>query len=285
MAAPPQRAQQGGAEQEGDPDRGEMAVARRFRPFVEAVGIDDRQRLGKRARAFVVIDDDHLQPGGAGGGERLERLGAAIDRHHQLRTALRDPHQRLARGTIALHQPIGNVDAGPQSERAQQPHQQRRRGGAVHVIIAEDGHRLAPRHRVGQPFGGGVHVAEAGRVGHEAAQGGQAVAFELRAGDAAGHQQLIGEIVGAEACIHRLARRRAPAPGLAGERALDAADERGGHQHGRQPSRCWRRRESRCPSKLWKRRSARFQDAEAKRSGRADKKQLARCYECGILHM
>src|SRR5436309_8820475 len=43
-----------------DPDRGEMPVRRGFRGFVEPVRVDQRQRLRERARAFVVVDDDHV---------------------------------------------------------------------------------------------------------------------------------------------------------------------------------------------------------------------------------
>ena len=54
-AARAQRAEQGRAEQEGDADRGEMAVRRRLRAFVEPVRID--QREGVRERGRRICDD------------------------------------------------------------------------------------------------------------------------------------------------------------------------------------------------------------------------------------
>src|SRR3546814_3747366 len=54
-----QRADQRRAEQEGDADRGEMAVRGAF-GFVEAVGVDQRMRDRQRGGAIVVNDDDHV---------------------------------------------------------------------------------------------------------------------------------------------------------------------------------------------------------------------------------
>ncbi len=62
MAARAQRSDQRCAEQERDADRGEMAVLGAL-PLVEAVGVDQRERHGKLGRAFVMIDDDHVDSG------------------------------------------------------------------------------------------------------------------------------------------------------------------------------------------------------------------------------
>ena len=47
---------------------------------------------------------------------RLERLCAAIDRDDQVRALALQPHQRLARGAIALHQPVGDIGARRQPQ-------------------------------------------------------------------------------------------------------------------------------------------------------------------------
>ena len=169
-AAGPQRPEQGRAEQEGHADRGEMAVRGAFLALVEPVRIDDGEAVGEAARAFVMVDDDDVDARRLGHGERLEGLGAAIDGDDQRRAALGDPDQRLARRAVALHQPVGDIGLGVEPELAQQADQQGRRGGAVDVIIAEDGDRLAGLDRVGEPRRGLVHVAEDGRIGHEVAQ-------------------------------------------------------------------------------------------------------------------
>ena len=60
---------------------------------------------------------------------------------------------------------------------------------------------------------------------------GCAVARQLLAGDAAGEQQLIDQIVGLEAGVAIVRRAAPPAPGLAQDRARHAADKGRGHQH------------------------------------------------------
>src|SRR3546814_21038074 len=58
------------------------------------------------------------------------------------------------------------------AERAEQPHEQRRRGGPVDVVIAENRHRFAGLDRIGEPRGGRVHItAQRGRS--EERRGGQ----------------------------------------------------------------------------------------------------------------
>jgi hypothetical protein len=125
-----------------------------------------------------MIDDDDVDARVARHGQRLERLGAAIDGDDQLRPFLGKPYQRLPRRTIALHQPVGDIGFGIGAELAKQTDQQSGGGGAVDVIIAEDGDRLAPLDRVGEPAGRLVHVPEDARIRHEAADGRSAMALQ-----------------------------------------------------------------------------------------------------------
>src|SRR3546814_2588666 len=67
-----------------------MAVNGALVALVEAVRIDQRMGDGKRARALVVIDDDHVNADGSGHFKRLEGLGAAIDGDDQLGAAFGD---------------------------------------------------------------------------------------------------------------------------------------------------------------------------------------------------
>jgi hypothetical protein len=230
-AAAAQRPQQGGAEQERHADRGEMPLSRALLALVEPVGVDDREAVGERGRAFVVVDDDHVDPGRLRRRERLERLGAAIDGDDQRRAGLGDPHQRLARRAIALHQPVGDIGLRLEPERAQQADEQGGGGRAVDVVIAEDRHLFPALDGVGEPFGRLVHVAEDGRIGHEAAQRRRPVALEILAPDAAGEEELVDEIVGLKAGIAGIGRAAAPAPRLPEDRARHAADMGGSHQH------------------------------------------------------
>ena len=184
-----------------------------------------------------MIDHDHVDPGRLGLGKRLEGLRAAIDGDDQGRAALGDPHQCFSRRPIALHQPVRDIGLRLEPELAQQADQQGGRGGAVHVIIAEDGDRLAPLDRVGDARGRLVHVLEDGRVGHEGAKRRRPVAGEIVATDAARHQQLVDQVVGLVAGIARVGVPGTPAPRLPEDRARHAADEVGGHQHRREPRR------------------------------------------------
>ena len=217
-------AQQRDAEQERHADRREMAVRSAVLALVEPVGIDQRMRDRKQARALVVVDDDDVEPGRRA--LRSSASNACAPQSTQTATlgaARLQFDQRFARRAVALHQPVGDIDDGLGAEPPQQQHQQRRAGRAVDVIVAEDRDRLAALDRVGEPLGALVHVLEAGRVGQEVADLGIAMARQIVARDAAGEQQLVDQRVHAEAVVGL----PPPAPRLAGHRLVDV--ERGSH--------------------------------------------------------
>ena len=145
-----QLAQQRDPEQERHSDRGEVAVRRALDAFVEPVGVDQRDRGRQRRGALVVVADDHLEPRGGGLGERFERLRAAIDGDGEARALRLQFDQRRAARAIALHQPVGDIDHRVAAEPAQQQRQQRRRGRAIDVIVAEDGDPLSALDGVGE---------------------------------------------------------------------------------------------------------------------------------------
>ena len=229
-ASPAQRADQRGTEQEGNAHRGEMAV-RRALALVEPIGIDERVRDRKRGGAFVVIDHDHVHARGLRHVERLERLRAAIDRDDQRRARLRQPHQRLARGAVAFHQPVGDIGRRLDTQIAQQQDHQRRGGGAVHVVIAKDRDFLARLHGVGEPLGRPIHIAEDRGIGHEAADAGRLVRIDRLTRAAAREQELGDEIVGPIARIARIRLERPPPPWLTEDRGGNV--QNGAHPTGR----------------------------------------------------
>ncbi len=190
-------------------------------PFIQPVGIDQGQRHGQRRAAFMMIDHDNIDSGVACHGQRLECLRAAIDGDDQGRALARQPHQRLTGRAIAFHQPVGDIGFRRESEVAQQADEQGRTGGAIDVIIAKNAHILAPLHRVGQPFRGGIHVAEQAGVGHEGADRGVAVRIQRVARTAARQQQLRHQIVGRIARFARIRPLPPPFPGLASDGAGD----------------------------------------------------------------
>ena len=222
-AALAQHPHRGHRQQECDAHGGEMAMRGGQRALIQPVGVDQREGAGEHWRALVMIDHDHVDPGGMGHLQRLVRHRPAIDGDDQPGALPGDPHQRLARGAVAFQQAIGNVVLRLAAQRAQQPDQQRRAGRAIHVIVAIDGDRLGAEHRVGQPFGGAVHVVKSGRVGQEGAQGRVAVALDILVRHPAREQEL-GDDVDAEASgrIRDVHVAPAPAPGLAADRLADA---------------------------------------------------------------
>ena len=119
--------------------------------LVEPVGIDQRMGDRKQAGALVMVDDDDVEIGSARFLKRVERLRAAIHADRDARAPSLEFDQRLPGRPVALHQPIGDVDHRVGIEPPKQQHQQRRAGGAVDVIIAEDGDRLAALDSIGEP--------------------------------------------------------------------------------------------------------------------------------------
>lgn len=197
-AAGAECADERGGGEEAHPDRGEMAVRGAF-GLVEAVGVYQRERVRERGRAFVVVDDDHVDLRVAGGVERVERLRAAIDRDDQRGAFAGEADERFARWAITFEQAVGDVRARFDAEIAQDEDHQRGGGGAVDVVIAEDRDLFVRLHGVGEALGGAVHVAEDRRVGHKRADRRRAVRVERVAGAASGEEKLGDEVVAGKA--------------------------------------------------------------------------------------
>ena len=149
-------------------DGGEMAEAGEI---VEPVGIDHRERGRKRLVGEMMIDHDHVEAEPLRFGERLVARGAAIDGDEE-RGALRGERaHRVDVGTVAFEQPVGNVDERPQPGMAQEARQRRGGGRAIDIVVAEDRDRLAAPDGVGDARGGGRHVGQHIRIGHQRAHG------------------------------------------------------------------------------------------------------------------
>ena len=190
MAARAERAVERHDDQERHPDRGQ--VARRAH-LVAAVRVDHRECLRQALLGGVVIDHDHLQAALGGERQRLEGGGAAVERDHQPAALRGEALERLRIGAVALEQAIGHVDDGLAADRLQIAREQRQRGRAVDVVVAEQAHRLARDDRIGQPLDRAVEVVQMRGVGQGLAQprldeGRHAVEREAAAGqDPADH--------------------------------------------------------------------------------------------------
>ena len=117
----------------------------------------------------MMVDDDDVHTARARLAERLNAGGAAIDGHQQRGAALgQRPHGFDIRA-IALKQPIGNVDERLDAAEAKKPRQQRRRGGAVDIVIAENRDGFVAHDGIGKPLRRFRHAGEHVRIGHRRA--------------------------------------------------------------------------------------------------------------------
>ena len=181
----------------------------------------------------MVVEYDDVEPEPRRFRKRLETDRAAIDGDDELRAGrMKLPHRLDARA-IAFGDAVGNPDQRLAAERGQIFAEQRRRAGAVDVVVAEDGDPLAARDRSRQPLGRRRHVGERVRVGHEIAQRRLQVALDRVEFDAAPGEDA-GDEVAASGQLRdrlgpRLARRVEPRPpATAGERGFDV-EERARH--------------------------------------------------------
>ena len=89
----------------------------------------------------------------------------------QRRAALGERAHRLDIRAVAFEQAVGNVDDRLDAAVAQKARQQRRRGRAVDVVIAENRDALAAHDGVGDARGRLRHGGEHVRIGHRALDG------------------------------------------------------------------------------------------------------------------
>ena len=105
---------------------------------------------------MVDDDDGHAEPPRFR--QRLEAGGAAIDGDQQRRALGGERAHCVRVGAIALEQAVGNMDQRIEPAMAQMPGEQRRRGRAVDVVVAEDRDLLAPHRSFRNALGGRLHL-------------------------------------------------------------------------------------------------------------------------------
>ena len=198
-----------------------MALAREI---VVAVGVDHRHAFRQRAADLVMVEHDHVGARRACRGDRRAAVGAAVDGDDQLGAARHQLAHRLGIGAVALEDAVGDIDLRAEPEMRQEALEERGGSRAVDIVVAEDRHPLALQHRPCEPFGGGLHVGQRGRVGQQRADrrveeaprllGGDAAAGQ-HAGDEVGHAVALGD--GERGAL--LALVETVLPGDAGRRA------------------------------------------------------------------
>ena len=132
--------------------------------LIQAIGIDLGKGFGQLRLGLVVIDDDHVQPRLRCRRQGLERHRPTVDRDDQRRPFSLQLQQRGCVGAIAFFQAVGNINGDLRPRPLQETLEQRRRGRAVHVVIAEDGDAFPRPHRACYPRCGLVHVFQMQRV-------------------------------------------------------------------------------------------------------------------------
>ena len=142
------------------------------RHVVLAVGIDHGAGARQLLVGLVVIDDDDVAAELAGARQRLAAGGAAVDGDDELGAVLDEPFDGRRVRAVAFEQAVGDVDARLQPVMREEAAHQSGGRGAVDVVVAEDGDRLALLDRIGETRGRRLHVAHAVGIGHQRLQGG-----------------------------------------------------------------------------------------------------------------
>ena len=115
----------------------------------------------------MVVDDDDVGAERCGACERLGARRPAVDRHDEAGALGDERLDRRRVGAVALEQAVGDIDARCDAVMGEEAAQQRGGRGAVDVVVAEQRHRLALLHRVGEARGRRVHVAQRAGIGHQ----------------------------------------------------------------------------------------------------------------------
>ena len=168
---------------------------------VEPVGVDGGQHRRRRALAGVVVEHQDLGMA-AQRAEHRRGGGAAVDADDEAGALPRQPAQRGLVRAVALARTVRHVGEDGAAEAAQHAGHDRAGAGAVHVVVAEHGHRLAGGHGPREAVGRGLHVDQRVRVGQQRAQRrleevGRGVLVDAAGGQQAaqqlGHAEALGE--------------------------------------------------------------------------------------------
>ncbi len=177
--------------------------------------------LGQDFAGLMMIDDD-------GGKAQFRRMGERIMGHHSAiegeeefgALAVELAHGAGAR-SVALGQPVGNVDSRRASRRVEEERQKRGGTDAVDIIVADDADPLAPDDGVSKTACPLLHVEESRWLRHQGSKRRVEIGFDLLEGNTAGGQDAAENIGKIMALADRLGQPRileARLPAAAGYR-------------------------------------------------------------------
>ena len=108
----------------------------------------------------MMVEHDDVEAGGLRRRQRLVRRNSAIDRQDQPDALILQAQQGVGVGAVALGNPVRHIEAQRCAELGEIPVQERRRGRAVDIVVAEHGRRLPVFQGGNDPLDRGVHVPE-----------------------------------------------------------------------------------------------------------------------------
>ena len=166
-------------------DRGQMPKPGEI---VGAVRIDDGDSLRQFHVGLVMVDHHGIEAELRCFGERFDAGGAAIDGDEQFDAAFGKGADGVYVRSVALENPVGNMHDRIEPAVAQIARQQRRRGGAVHVVIPENRHAFVRDNGMREARRGGLHAGQLVRIGHQPLDAGIEIGRNLIGLDAAARQ-------------------------------------------------------------------------------------------------
>ena len=151
-----------GGELEGDAHAGQPGVRI---AAVRAVGVDDRDRVGKLLLALVVVGDDEVDAELSAQLRLVVGRDSAVHRDDQIDLLAAELADGDLVEAVALLEPRRDVGDDPRADALEKVSQQGGRGDAVDVIVAEDGDLFPPGNGQTDAVGRGFHVLhQEGRV-------------------------------------------------------------------------------------------------------------------------
>ena len=169
---------------------------------------------------LMMVEDHNVEPELAGFYERYMAGGPAIDGDQKLDAALGKRADGVHIRPVAFENPVRNVDDRIEPAVPQIMRQQRRGGGAVDIVIAENRYTFAVDNGMREARAGRFHIGQRMRIGHQPLDGGIEIGRHFVRLDAAAGEHARQQFRHAVAL--RDGRARAPGPARPNGRARPA---------------------------------------------------------------
>ena len=198
--------------------------------IVGAVRIDDRQCRRQFLVGLMMVEHHNVEAELLGFYERFMAGCPAIDGDQQLDAALGEVADGVHIRPVAFEDAVGNMHDRIEPAVAQIAREQRRGGGAVHVVIPENRYAFPMDNGMREARRGGLHIGQRMRVGQQALDAGIEIGRDLVGLDAAAGQHARQQFRHAGTLRDGERARLSPlvqtvAPGAPGRRFLHAEED------------------------------------------------------------